>query len=248
MPPVEFVFWVSLIALVAGFIHSAIGFGFGIVAVALLPWVLDVRQSHVVISMASIPVLASAAWAYREGADVRSLVQALIGAAVLLPLGLYAFLVVSLDLLVRGTGLAVLAMVAMSFRNRRLAEEASTRGAGPAWVAGGLAGFLAGAVSIAGPPVAAFALQQRWEQARFKAFVNQFLLAVSVFKVVGLVIGGLVTTENLVGASALAPAAMLGIYLGSLGSRRLEGRWFQWLVAIALIGISLFFLVSGHRG
>ena len=91
MPTVELILIVTVIAFVAGFIHSAIGFGFGIVAIALLPLFVDVRQSHVVISTASVPVLVSAAWAYREGADYRSLGQALVGAAICLPLGLYAF-------------------------------------------------------------------------------------------------------------------------------------------------------------
>ena len=148
----EVILAVTLIAFVAGFIHSAIGFGFGIVAVALLPLVVDVRQSHVMISTASVPVLVSAAWTYREGADFRSLFQALVGAAICLPIGLFAFEFVSLDLLVRGTGLAVLVMVAMSFRNRRIAEDENARGAGPAWLAGSLAGFLAGAVSMRGHP------------------------------------------------------------------------------------------------
>ena len=91
----EVILAVTLIAFVAGFIHSAIGFGFGIVAVALLPLVVDVRQSHAVISTASVPVLVSAAWTYREGADFRSLFQALIGAAICLPIGLFAFEFVS---------------------------------------------------------------------------------------------------------------------------------------------------------
>ena len=134
----------------------------------------------------------------------------------------------------------------MSFRNRRLAEDSSARSVGRAWLAGGVAGFLAGAVSIAGPPVAAFALQQRWKQARFKAFVNQFLLAVSTYKVIAMSLRGLITTDTLIEATILTPCAMLGIYVGSIWSGKLEGRWFQWLVATALVAIALLFLVRGR--
>ncbi|MEL6108635.1 MAG: sulfite exporter TauE/SafE family protein [Planctomycetota bacterium] len=246
MPTTEVIVALTLIAFGAGFVHSAIGFGFGIVAVALLPWAIDVRQAHVVISTASVPVLMSAVWTYRKGGDFRLLGQALLGAAVCLPLGLKAFEFVSLDLLVRGTGLAVLGMVAMSFRNRRLAKETEKRGPGPAWLAGGFAGFLAGAVSIAGPPVAAFALQQQWDQARYKAFLNQFLFVVALYKVGGLIWWGLLTGEAMVQASILAPTAMLGIYVGSLMSRRLEGAWFRWVVAAALIAVALMFLIRGN--
>ena len=64
---------IAVIALGAGFVHSAIGFGFGIVAIALLPLVIDVRSSHVMLSLASVPMISMAAWTYREGIDWKSL-------------------------------------------------------------------------------------------------------------------------------------------------------------------------------
>ena len=107
---------IGAIALVAGFLHSAIGFGFGIVAISLLPFVIDARSAHVVVSISSVPMLIMAAWTYREGIEKRSLALALLGAAIFLPLGLRLFESVSLDLLVRGTGLGILVMVILSLR------------------------------------------------------------------------------------------------------------------------------------
>ncbi|MEM9585803.1 MAG: sulfite exporter TauE/SafE family protein [Planctomycetota bacterium] len=263
---------IGVIALTAGFIHSAIGFGFGIVAITLLPLVIDVQQSHVVISTASVPVLMMATWAYREGADWDSLWRALLAAAICLPLGLLAFEWLSADWLIRGTGLTILGMVWMNFRNRKVAasraqpiqtktnQTVSSEGLKPEvhaeqspptelgfapWVAGGLAGFLAGAVSIAGPPVAAFALHQGFGQARFKAFVNQFLLVVSVYKVTGLAARGFLDWDRVGQAALLAPMAVLGIQLGALFSRRLSTNGFQTFVAVALAGVAIYFVVSG---
>ena len=244
-------FYIAVIALAAGFVHSAIGFGFGIVAVTLLPLVVEVRQSHVVISTASFPVLMMAAWAYREGADWSALWRALLGAAICMPLGLLAFEWVSPDWLIRGTGIAILAMVAISFHNRRksLLNESSKShsGGGSSWLAGALGGFLAGAVTIAGPPVAAYALSQPWDQARFKAFLNQFLLAVSLYKVIGLAFRGFIDQGTLIQSAALAPMAIIGIQLGAIASRRLSTRRFQYFVAIALIAVALYFVISGAK-
>jgi uncharacterized membrane protein YfcA len=109
---------IAAIAILAGFVHSAIGFGFGIVAISLMPFVIDARSAHIVISLSSVPMLMMAAWAYREGIEWAALKQALLGAAIFLPPGLFLFELVSLDWLVRGTGLAILCMVLLSSRNR----------------------------------------------------------------------------------------------------------------------------------
>jgi uncharacterized membrane protein YfcA len=253
MLPEEFYIYLSigLIAFAAGFVHSAIGFGFGIVAITLLPLLVDVRQSHIVISTASFPVLLMATWAYRDGADWSSLWKALVGAALFLPLGLLAFQWVSIDWLTRGTGIAILVMVWMSFRNRQKAKarlEAGTKtGGGSSFLAGAFGGFLAGAVTIAGPPIAAYGLSQPWDQARFKAFLNQFLLAVSVYKIIGLAVGGYITQETLTQSAALAPMAMVGIQLGAIFSRRLSTQRFQYFVATALVIVAFYFVVTGAK-
>ncbi|MCA9137283.1 MAG: sulfite exporter TauE/SafE family protein [Planctomycetales bacterium] len=238
---------IGIIALAAGFVHSAIGFGFGIVAVTLLPLFVEVRQAHVVISTASFPVLMMAAWAYRDGADWSALWRALVGAAVFMPLGLLAFKWVSPDWLIRGTGIAILAMVVVNFHNRRktLSDRESKSKSGSSFLAGALGGFLAGAVTIAGPPVAAYALSQPWDQNRFKAFLNQFLLAVSFYKVAGLVALGLINQETLTQSAALAPMAIIGIQLGAVVSRRLSTKRFQYLVAFALVAVAVYYVATG---
>ncbi len=235
----------AVIALTAGFVHSAIGFGFGIVAVSLVPLVIDVRQAHVVISISSVPVIVAAAWSYRKGVRFDDLKPALVGAAIFLPIGLALFEWLPMDALVRATGVAILAMVVIRLRNRRMPEHDEPDGGGSCFVAGAAGGFLAGAVSIAGPPIAAFALKQNWTPARFKAFVNQFLLLVSIYKVAGLGMRGFLDGPTLVQALWLAPAAIGGIFLGVRVSGRISSLWFERLVAAALVAISLMFIIRG---
>ncbi|NNE00355.1 MAG: sulfite exporter TauE/SafE family protein, partial [Pirellulaceae bacterium] len=169
---------IAVITLTAGVVHSAIGFGFGIVALACLPFVIDATTAHVMMSMCSLPMLLMAAWSYRDGIDWPSLWPALLGAALLMPVGLVAFGSMSLDLLVRGTGLAILVVTLLSLRKRGTQPGPSGGSGSPlaSLLAGSISGFLGGAVSIAGPPVATFALNQGWAAHRYKAFVTQCLL------------------------------------------------------------------------
>ena len=65
-----------------------------------------------------------------------------------------------------------------------------------AFIAGATGGFLAGAVSIAGPPIAAFGLKQEWPQNRFKAFITQCLIIIAIYKVGLLFLRGHVTVDS----------------------------------------------------
>ena len=111
--------------------------------------------------------------------------------------------------------------------------------------AGAVSGFLAGAVSVAGPPVAAFALRQEWPQERFKAFVTQCLLAIAVFKAVMLVARDLVTAQSAGYVLVAAPLAILGVQLGVVASRRIPAARFKRIVAIALILVACQMLWRG---
>lgn len=234
-----------LIALVAGIIHSGIGFGFGIVAIGLLPWVIDTRSSHVLVSTASLPVLIGAVWQYRHAFDRRELAESLFGAVIGMPVGLMAFEAMPMDWLVRGTGLAILLMLGLSVRNQRMKDPPPTR-PGACFVAGLMSGVLAGSVSIAGPPIAAFALRQRWQQDRFKAFVNQFLLAVSVYKISGLAYRGFIDESILRQAIWLAPAALVGIVVGARLSQQLSNHTFRICVGSVLVAMATYFLLAGN--
>ncbi|MEM9365226.1 MAG: sulfite exporter TauE/SafE family protein [Planctomycetota bacterium] len=247
-----------LIALLAGFLHAAIGFGYGLVAIGLIPLVMDVHDSHVIVSTASVPVLMGMAWTYREGFEGVPLLQALIGAALGMPLGLWAFEMVSTSWLVRGTGAALLVMIGIALRNRkrvagddaaeersetpeRIGEPAAANCVAPGFVAG----FLAGAVSIAGPPIAAFALKQPWSPARYKAFLNQFLLAISVLKVGGLVTRGFLDSSDMAPIGLVAFAALLGIRWGARVSDQVDADRFRTWVVSALLAVGLLFLIRG---
>ena len=242
---------IATIVLIAGIVHSAIGFGFGIVALGCLtcmPWLMNAEMAHVIMSICSFPMLLTAAWAFRKGIDWPSLVPALLGAAVMMPVGLFAFGSMSLDMLVRGTGLAIFVMTLLGLRNRNtdFSNARPTESRNASFIAGAISGLLGGAVSIAGPPVATFALRQNWSPERFKAFVTQCLLVVCTYKVIGLGIGGWVTRDAMIQAIWATPFAMIGIQIGVVVSRKIDPAKFQWIVAVVLIAVACLLMYRGQ--
>ncbi len=241
---------IAMALLLAGVVHSIIGFGYGIVALAILPNFIDVRMAHVILSLSSVPVLLMAAWAYRKGIDRKSLLPALIGAALFMPIGLLAFKWMSMDLLVRGTGLAILLTTLNSLRQKPETTydefTAQKRGASVApFAAGALSGFLGGAVSIAGPPIATYAVGQAWSADRFKSFVTQCLLVICFYKVAGLAVADLISRPDVVRVLWASPFSIAGIWMGVRLSRMINPEHFQKLVAVALILVACLFLLRG---
>ena len=236
---------IAAIAFFAGFIHSAIGFGFGIVAIALLPFFIDGRSTHVIVSLSSVPMLIMAAWVYRDGFDWKSLWPALLGAAFFLPLGFALFEWLPLDWLVRATGMGILVMVWMSLRKHEVANNTEKQLI-PCFFAGATGGFLAGAVSIAGPPIAAFGLKQEWPQHRFKAFITQCLIVIALYKVGLLFFRGHVTVDSWGPILTLASLSVVGVQAGVLTSQRISAARFKGLVAVALVGVALLMILRGQ--
>ncbi len=241
---------IAMALLLAGAVHSIIGFGYGIVALAILPNFIDARTSHVVLSLSSVPVLLMAAWAYRKGSDWISLLPALIGAALFMPIGLLAFKWMSMDWLVRGTGLAILLTTLNSLRTKPSvpqlpASKRNLAASATPFAAGALSGFLGGAVSIAGPPIATYGVNQGWPADRFKAFVTQCLLVICFYKVAGLAAADLVSSPDVVRVLWASPFSIAGIWIGVRLSRMINPASFEKLVAVALILVACLFLFRG---
>ena len=57
----------------SGFVQSSMGFGYAVVALAILPFFVDVRLANIVVSLSILVPLTSAVWTYRRGLDWRVL-------------------------------------------------------------------------------------------------------------------------------------------------------------------------------
>jgi len=234
---------ISAIVLAAGFVQSAIGFGYGVTGLAMLPLVIDPHTSHLLISTSGVPVLIAAAWVWRGEPDWKLLGFSLLGAITFMPFGFWLFGVMSLDSLVRVTGLAIIVMVFLSLKKSSLATKTTSRKS--SFLAGACGGFFSGAVSIAGPPIAAFAMRQSWPPRKFKAFVVQCLLLIALFRLTGLFAAGLLTPSILLQAASAVPFAITGVGLGMVATSRIEPHRFRAAVATLLVLVACQLMYRG---
>lgn len=136
-------------------------------------------------------------------------------------------------------GFVIIAYALYALINFRLPELQH-----PIWafVFGFFAGLLGGAYNTAGPPVIIFGNSRRWEPAEFKANLQGFFLATSLWILASHAIRGNITADiwTLFLPSILAIA--LGVWAGLMLDQRIDSRPFGRIVLwlLLLLGVSLF--------
>jgi uncharacterized membrane protein YfcA len=228
------------IIFVSGLVQSALGFGFALTALAVLPYLVDARHAHLIVSLSGVPPLILAAWVYRQRTMLLPLAISLAGACLLLPIGLLVFSQAPLAWLVRMTGAAVFIFALAELWRPGLPAATNSSGAN-CLAAGAISGFLSGAVSIGGPPIVAFALRQPWPPVHFRFFVCFFLMLQSLVKALGLIGSGQVDRQTAILSLWSIPFTLAGVWLGARLTSRIEPAGYRRFIAVALMisGISL---------
>ncbi len=244
--------WLTLVAIAmfaAGFVQSAMGFGFAVTALAVMSFFVDIHQANLIVSISSLAPMTLAFYHYRRNVEWIDLMGALAGAGIALPLGLVVFRILPGDYLVRGTGVIILLLTLDGLRQRNDEPAPARSRTAMIWscAAGAVSGFLSGAVSIGGPPVAAYVVRQPWNPARMKGFLVGFMIALGLYKLAGLLVARLLTWDDVVLPSLLvAPISCVGTSIGVVASRKLNAKRFRQIALVMLALMSVNMIVRGN--
>ncbi len=239
-------FAIAIITTLSGFVQSAMGFGYAIVALAILPLVLDIQTANILVSLSIILPLAVAVWAYRHGIDWTTMASCLAGASLGLALGLVVFSTVDGDWLTRATGIVILLLALDSLRMHGNREAQPRFSKGWSAVAGAVGGLLSGSIGIGGPPLAVYAARQMWSPVRFKAFLAGVSLLLSLLKGLGLAATGWIDQTVLVYSAAAVPFGLVGCQLGIVVSRNFNAHRFQRVTMGLLALLAIGMIVRGQ--
>ncbi|MFT4623045.1 MAG: putative membrane protein YfcA [Myxococcota bacterium] len=228
---------VAGVAFVAGAIQGALGFGFGLTAMALLCIWWPVREAVPVVALLALALNIGLLWRYRDHVQARSAAPLAVGGLLGVPVGL-AFLVGAppkgLEL---GLGMALLSYVAL-----RLVQPPS---APPSWsapLAGVIGGVLHGAFNTGGPPAVLYASARiDWSPIAMKSVLTVYFTTLGVCGVCLLVATGLLGQEQIALASVGVPAAVLGGWTGHWAGGSLPERLFRQLVVGGIGTLGLVF-------
>ncbi len=211
------------------------GFGFGMVAMALLPLVIDVDQAVPLVAGVGITVSMNLAWRLRRQLDLRRALPLIAGGLIGTPVGI-AFLQGADPRLVKAVLGAVIlgySTWALVHRDREIAERAPSLPLGV--LAGFLGGLLGGAFNTGGPPAILYVTAMGWRKHAATSTLQAFFLMSGCFTVTGHALVGNFDAPVRALLWPMLPTAWLGILLGSLVYNRVPQQRFQRMVLGLLV-------------
>ncbi len=232
-----------VIVFASGFVQGFLGFGFAISALAILPYYIDIYQSNVLVTFGIIAPIGLFSYQFRKYLNLRILFVTLTGSIIGLPFGLYSFTNLDAQWILRLTGIAILLVATdglIQFRKTRPASR--TRDTIWGIIAGITSGYLAGAVSIAGPPVVAYGSRQKWNHIEFKAYLFTLSVIVSTSRAVGMYFTGIAESKTILWSIYSIPFIIAGLLFGEYYSRKVNIQLIRKLTFILLIFIAIKFL------
>ncbi|GIX07005.1 MAG: hypothetical protein KatS3mg115_1408 [Candidatus Poribacteria bacterium] len=218
------------------------GFGFGMLAMSLLPFVLSVRTASVLIALLALFNTGALAWQQRRSVAWRPVGMLLSGSLLGVPLGVWFLDTWPEGPLKRLIGVAVLLYCGYAaWREHRGAIPAREWSTLWCFPIGLTAGILGGAVNTGGPPVIFYIHSQPWKPEQMRATLVVYFFAVTIIKDALLFAQNMVPWEMIVFAGTL-PLIGIGGRLGLLLGRRTPPLLFRRIVLVILCGMGLLLL------
>ncbi|MBS1302534.1 sulfite exporter TauE/SafE family protein [Loktanella sp. SALINAS62] len=248
MTPLDPMFYLVAVPAVifAGISKAGFGSGAAFVAAAILAIVVDPGFAlGVMLPLLMLIDVASLRpyWRKWDGPSAKGLI---IGAVPGVAIGALVYSVVNADSFRLLIGIICLAFVVYQWARAadvlKIPNFAFSRGW--AWVAGSVAGFTSFVSHAGGPPVAVFTLGMGMDKTRYQATSVIVFWAINLMKFIPYGFLGIFTAQTLLADLILAPAALLGAWIGVRAHHYVSERLFFGItyVALTLTGLRLIWL------
>jgi uncharacterized membrane protein YfcA len=237
--------WVlpGLIVVGASMVQGIIGFGAGLVSMALLPLLWEVSYAVGVLSPVGALLILSLTIQLREHLELKEAAPLLLAMPFGVVLGLWGLTQWPDELMkaLLGTLLLVYALCSGVFRSRSFKVPP---------VLGALAGFLGGicgaAFNAAAPPVLIYASAMGWEKDRFRANLQMYFMMTICVSLMGLLHMGVVGRHTLLHSAVFLPGVIAGGWVGNRLASRINPVAFKRVVTLALSGMGLAYLYQWY--
>lgn len=236
--------WVAaaLVIALASFVLGLVGFGNGLVAMALLPFLMSPVTAIAILTIYTVLFAVVILAPLRQHVRWRPVLDMLAGTVVGVPVGVWILRIVPLTALNRLIGVTLLLVVVLEWANLRPAHLP-----GRQWSlgAGMLSGVAGAAVGTPGPPVIFYSSTQGWSPRTIKATLQAFFVVNQSVVLAGYWWAGVLDRQVWQLAASLALPGAGGTILGMLLFRRMDTALFRRLVFALLFVAGLALAVRG---
>jgi uncharacterized membrane protein YfcA len=229
------------IVFAAAFVQSLSGFGFAVIIMPLLSLMVGLQVAAPMVALTGLTVYSINLVRYRRAVDYKELLRLGIAAALGVPLGVWVLTNVDESVVMRIMGFMLVTYAVYALVRPKAKWVLSRSWAYPA---GFLAGCLAGAYNVPGPPVIVYGSLRRWPRDEFRAVLQAIFFIGSTLVVVSHLIAQRVTVEVLTFWVVAVPALGLGILIGSRVDRYVDRDRFRTIVTVMILVLGLALLLG----
>ncbi len=226
----QFIF-IGVIVLVASFIQALFGFGFALIAVPLMIFVIDLPTAVVTATTVSL-VSTSMQWYESRAIQVREMSRRLVLSALVgLPFGLWLLTNVDVRAMKAFLGFMVLIGVFLSIKGFDLQRLPVSFD----FAMGAFSGLLSTATSTNGPPLVFLLHSRKYTPVEFRAVLNRVFTISSFISLVMFGFAGKITSDSVSLALLAIPVMGLGVLLGIKARQHVNLDHFRTLVVWLLL-------------
>ena len=246
MPELAATQWLFLVTITlgAGIVQSATGFGFAVIAVPLFLLTLDsltVIQVNIVLNLVNALVVVPRVWREAPVGLLRNLVA---GTVLGLPIGMLAFLYISVEQMKMGVALLIIGFALHLMLGRKNVSANGQPTTVKTVAIGSLSGALTSSLAMPGPPVLIYLSHFSVAKQAFRAVnLSLYVFAYGLALLLQSTLGAM-SRETWVLSGLLVPVAMFGAVLGHRISPWLSERVFRACVLATLLATGVYMLVA----
>ena len=223
---------VLLIIFATSIVQSVSGFGFALLAVPLMVFVIDLQSAVIISSFVGTLSNLLQSWQLRRNIERAMTKRFLLATIIGSPVGLLLFVYANQSALKIVLGVSILFGVFVLSRGLELQHVSTLLD----WAMGVLSGVLLMATSTNGPPLV-FVLQARKiDPSTFRATLNVVFLVSGAFGLLMFGLAGEVLRSDVNMAAVSVPAMVLGITLGGAMRKHVRQKLFKKIV-LALLAV-----------
>jgi len=234
------------IVVAASFLQGLTGFGFALIALPLLGFLIDIKTSVPLMTLLALCISLTQSFQLRQDIRLKNVLPLIIAAIPGIFLGAYVLKHVPSEILSLGIGILMVV-----FTTYQLLIKPAPRNSGRivTSIAGFTSGILGGSIGAGGPPVIVYSAIQSWTKNQAKATLAAY------FTFSGIMVAGMhaylgMTTSNVLKLLMYAfPALFIGNLLGAFVYTRLSDhgyRKFAFVLVFILGCMMIYRTVLSH--
>lgn len=236
--------WTVGVLVLAGFVQGLTGFGFGMVAMGLLPLVIGLEQALAVATLAGLATTLTNTGLTLKHLRWPSTGPLWIGTVVGVPVGFGALTAVPQPVVMRLLGVCLCVLVWFDLTTDR--EEVSHWPGWAGWCVGLASGTLSGAFNIGGPPLVAYVYGRPWPKEQQVATLSGLFLTGGIIRLGLLVSQGDVRTSSWNSAAWAVGPLILSVVCGHRLLKYVPQRRLRLAVQVFLLALGARYLIAGR--